>query len=116
VYGSALTLSTKLKVAGTTTALASAPVATWARKAGTTTWTKIAARTTDSARIASVTVKPAANTAYQWRYPGSGTHMSAVGPETDSPRRCLPAALPAPLAGAQYRLAKDLADHQRHLD
>lgn len=82
VYGSALTLSTKLKVAGTTTALASAPVTFWARKAGTTTWTEIAARTTDSAGIASVTVKPAANTAYQWRYPGSGTHMSAVGPET----------------------------------
>jgi hypothetical protein len=81
-YGSAVTLSTKLKVAGTTTALASAPVTMWARKAGTTTWTKIAARTTDSAGIASVRVKPAAKTAYQWRYPGSGTHMSAVGRET----------------------------------
>jgi hypothetical protein len=81
-YGSAVTLSTKLKVAGTTTALASAPVTIWARKAGTTTWTKIAARTTDSGGIASVRVKPAAKTAYQWRYPGTGTHMSAVGRET----------------------------------
>ncbi len=81
-YGSSLTLSTKLNVAGTTTALASAPVTLWARTAGTTTWTEIAARTTSSTGIASVTVKPTANTAYQWRYAGSGTHMSAVGPET----------------------------------
>jgi hypothetical protein len=80
--GATITLSTKLLVSGTSTVLGKQTVTLWQKAAGAPTWTQIASTTTSTAGIATHAVKPAVNTAYQWRYAGNAAQMSTVGAET----------------------------------
>jgi len=80
--GATITLSTKLLVSGTSTVLGKQSVTLWQKPAGAKTWSQISSTATSSAGIATHAVKPAVNTAYQWRYGGNGSHMSSAGGET----------------------------------
>ena len=82
VDGATINLSTKLLVSGTSTVLGRQPVTLWQQPAGAKTWTQVAATTTNTSGAAVHAVKPAVNTTYQWRYAGTGAHMSSAGGET----------------------------------